>query len=70
MTFKVCNSSSKLPYFNRAFVVRVPIFFSMTVCMKKIIGRQRYLNSRPKDQKVDDKTTPLRGFMKIRGTFF
>ena len=35
MTFKVCNSSSKLPYFNRAYVVRVPIFFSMTVYMKK-----------------------------------
>ena len=29
----------------------------------KKIGRQWYLNSRPKDQKVDDKTTELRGFL-------
>ena len=36
MTFKVCtNSSPWLPYFNRANVVRVPIFFSINVCMKK-----------------------------------
>ena len=27
MTFKVSNLGSKYPYFNRAYVVRVPIFF-------------------------------------------
>ena len=40
------------------------------VYIEKKIGRQRYLNSRPKDQKVDDKTTTLRGYLKIDGTLF
>ena len=31
MTFKVCNLGSKHPYFNSAYVVRVPIFSFRTV---------------------------------------
>ena len=31
MTFKVFNLGSKYPYFNRAYVVRVPIFSFVTV---------------------------------------
>ena len=31
MTFKVCNLGSKQPYFNSAYVVRVPIFSFTTV---------------------------------------
>ena len=51
--------------------------FTYYLCIQHIIyvyiknnGRQRYLNSRPKDQKVDDKTTTLRGFLKIMATLF
>ena len=31
MTFKLCNLGSKQPYFNTAYVVRVPIFSFTTV---------------------------------------
>ena len=34
VTFKVLNLGSKQPYFNSAYVVRVPIFSFTTVCMK------------------------------------
>ena len=49
MTFKVCNLGSKQPYFNRAYVVRVPIFSFTTVSptFKKCNfgSKQPYFNS-------------------------
>ena len=44
------------------------LYINILHIYKKDSGRQLYLNSRPKDQKVNDKTTRLRGFLETKGT--
>ena len=53
MTFKVLNLGSKQPYFNSAYVVRVPIFSFATVytytvatrCTYVVFGEKRYTHA-------------------------
>ena len=45
--------------------------FTYYICIhRKKIDRQQYLNSRPKDQKVEDKTTTLWCVLKLNATLF